>query len=420
MGQTIAQKILARASGKEKVQPGEIVWVTPDRILMYAWWGLTDHFARVVNDELGLETIRNPEKCTMFIDHMTPPASAREADFINFAREFAAKNRIALIEREGIGHQVVIDQGLVNPGDLVAHFDQHVQGIGAVGALAFTLLLDMLTPLALGRFWVEVPKSLRVDFKGFPGRAVTSRDILHYLMTELGEMGALNMVVEMGGEGAGQIGIDGRMTLCGMLTFVGAVSAVFCPDERVERHYKEIFPDRQTALIKPDENATYEKHLEIDLARIEPQVAPPPNPLPSGPVAVYAGLKVHQGYIGSCAGGRLEDLQIAAEVLKGRKIRRGFRLNIVPSSRKIMLEAERLGLLRIFLEAGASVSFPSCDFCYGRMQALGKGDRALSTGTMNVPGRMGSTEAQIYMAGPATIASSAITGEITDPRTFIS
>ncbi len=419
MPQTLSEKIISRASGKPEVTPGEVVWVNPDHMLMYGWWGLTDYFAQVINQELSLQTVKNPEKCTIFIDHMWPPASPREAQFHNTIRNFAIASNITLYEGEGIGHQVVVDKGIVKPGQLVAHFDQHVQTVGGVGALAFTLLLDMLTPLVLGRFWIEVPKTLRVEFTGKPGRAIYSRDILHYLMTELGEAGALNMVVEMEGDGAQYIDIDGRMTICGMLTFVGAVSALFCPDQKVRRHYRKIFPHQNVEVIGPDPGAKYERVLNIDLSKIEPQVVPPPNPLPSESVQKFLGMKINQGYIGSCAGGRLEDLQCAAAILKGNNVRPGFRLNIVPSSRKVMLEADKQGLLKIFLEAGAFVGFPSCDYCYGRLQAMAKGDRALSTGTLNVPGRIGSTEAEIYMASSATIASSAITGEVTDPRHFI-
>jgi len=224
----------------------------------------------------------------------------------NFVRNFVLQNGIKLVEGKGIGHQIVIDEGLVNLGDLVAHFDQHVQIIGAVGALYFTLLLDMLTQLALGQFWLEVPDTLRVDFIGSPKRGVTSRDILHFLMTKLGKMGALNMVLELGGQGAKHISIDGRMTICGMSTFVGAISALFEPDEVVESYYKSINPTRKIALIKPDEDAFYADRVIIDLSNIEPQIAPPPNPLPSVNVSEFEGLKVNQGYIGSCVGGHLE------------------------------------------------------------------------------------------------------------------
>jgi len=418
-GQTITQKILARAAKRERVEPGETIWVTPDKVFMYDWWGIVEFFDKVIQDEFGLERVKSPEKTTIFIDHMVPPANTREAEFVNFVRQFAKRSGINLVEGQGIGHQVAVDEGLANPAELVAHFDQHVQVIGAVGALSLTLLLDMLTQLVLGEFWVEVPKSLRVNFKGTPGKGVTSRDILHYLMTKLGKMGALNSVIEMGGEGARQISIDGRRTICGMSTFVGAVSALFEPDEVTKDFYQTIAPERKIDLIKPDADAQYLSTLDINLEEIEPQIAPPPNPLPSVPVTELKGMKIQQGYIGSCVGGHLENLQIAAKILKGRKVKEGFRLNIVPSSRKVMLQAEEEGLIKIFLEAGALLGFPSCDYCYGRLQATEKGSRALSTGTMNVPGRMGSTEAEIYMASPATIAATAITGELTDPREFM-
>ena len=411
----ICEKILARTTGRDSVSPGEFIWASPDLIIHYDWPGLSDEMASQLDNELGVKT-KNPEKCFFFIDHLLP-SNHNEAIFHQATRDWVKEQEIPLSEWQGIGHQVSAELGLAHPGELIVHGDAHVQVLGAYGALTFSLLTDVVTPFALGKFWLEVPTSIKVELTGSFPPGVQGRDLMNRLLCDIGPDGAIGSVMEFVGDGSKNMSIDDRMGLLSEIVFCGAYCGVFPGDEiSIADLKKRTGKDFPTLCSDPD--AEYLKVLKYDLSEMSPYVVAPESLYAGKPIGDCLGVPLNQGYIGSCACGRKEDLDIAAEILKGHKIAEGFRLFVVPSSRESMVHAAKNGSLATLLEAGAFISSPSCDYCYGKLACMMAGERAISTGTLNVPGRMGSLESEIYLGSAATVAASAITGKLTDPRTF--
>ena len=412
---TLCEKVLSRTSGRDSVSPGEFIWAEPDLIIHYDWPGLSDAMTDQLDQEL-LVKVKNPEKCFFFIDHMIP-SNQTEALFHQKTRDWVKGQGIPLSEWQGIGHQVSAELGLAHPGELIVHGDAHVQVLGAYGALTFSLLTDVITPYALGKFWLEVPKSIRINLKGSFPKGVQGRDLMNRLLCDIGPDGAIGSVIEFTGDGAESMPLDERMSLLSEIVFCGAYCGVFPGDELSIRDLKErTGKDYQTQRADP--GAEYSKELTYDLSEMTPYVVAPESLYAGKPIMECLGIPLNQGYIGSCACGRKKDLDIAAEILKGKKIAEGFRLFVVPTSREAMVHASKNGSLAVLLEAGAFVSSPTCDYCYGKLACMIKGERAISTGTLNVPGRMGSMEAEIYLGSAATVAASAVSGTLTDPRTF--
>ncbi len=415
---TLTEKIIARCADKLSLAPGTTEWIKPDLVLMYGWPGITDRYAKILAEKLMVKQIPLSKKCVLFIDHLVPPCGEKEADFHHQTRAWTKEQGIRLFEDLGIGHQVAAEQALVKPGELIVHFDMHVQVLGAFGALPLSLMADILTTLALGKIWIDVPGTIKVNLTGEFKPGVSGRDLIHKIIYDFGTDWAIGCVLEFTGDGASNMSIDDRMTLLSQVMFCGATSGVFPFDDKARKYLQK----RGVSNFNPvysDSDAQYSNIVRYDLSSIEPYVAAPPNPGNIKPISDLLGIKVHQGYIGSCAGGRLQELVEAAKILKGRKIKEGFKLYVVPSSREIMAQAIQNGSLGTLVEAGAFISSPSCDFCYGKTQSISAGDVAVSTGTLNVPGRMGSIQAKIYLTSAATVAACAIDGEISDPCKYL-
>jgi 3-isopropylmalate/(R)-2-methylmalate dehydratase large subunit len=414
---TICEKVFARTSGKTEAAPGEVLWVEPDLVLMYDYPGLTDEFERILRDELKTN-IRKPEKCRLFIDHFVPPASEKESDFHHHTRWWAAQQKVQLIENLGIGHQVTAELCLARPGMFIAHSDMHIHPIGAFGTVAFSLLTDIITAYALGKIWLEIPETIKVNLTGSFRDGVSGRDFINHFLGFLGPDGAINAYLEFHGDGAESMSIDDRMTILSEILFCGAHGGIFPANEPVIKYIKERTGETVSPVV-PDSGAVYRDTLSFDLSKIEPTVIAPGGLTDAQTIGKVRGLTLNQAYIGSCAAGRVSDIETAARILKGRRIKDGFRLNVVPSSREVLqktIESQALGVL---VEAGAFISSPSCDYCYGKTQAISRGERAVSTGTLNVPGRMGSSAAEIYLASSAVAAASSINGELADPRNYL-
>jgi 3-isopropylmalate/(R)-2-methylmalate dehydratase large subunit len=277
---------------------------------------------------------------------------------------------------------------------------------------------DLLPAWVTGEVWLDVPASQRFTLTGALQPGVLSRDLLHHIIGEIDADGCVDQVMEFTGPAARSVSLDGRAALCGLAMFTGAVTAVFNPDA-LSLDFARRRARRAFTPVESDPDAEYAVDHECDLAAIEPQVVEPPSPRNSRPIAAMEGTPVTQGYIGSCASGRLEDIRAAAEVLEGRQVARGFKLYVVPTSNQIMAQAAAEGLLEIVLEAGGYVAGPSCDFCFGHAGALAPRDVCISTGTLNIPGRMGSFDARIYLGSAYTVAASAIEGRIADPRRYV-
>jgi 3-isopropylmalate/(R)-2-methylmalate dehydratase large subunit len=305
------------------------------------------------------------------------------------------------------------------PGTFVVHFDAHVSGLGAFGTLGIGLHRQLLEPWVTGAIELAVPETIRVDLHGELAPHVDARDLLHHLIRTYGADGFLGRVVEFGGPGAAALELGDRQAVCGMIMFTGAVSALFEPDERALEYVASVARTPYD-VVASDPDAHYAERIAVDLSAIEPLVVKPgsTNAEHTRPVVAAVGTKVTRGYIGSCSSGRIEDLRAAAAVLRGKRVSPGFDLTIVPTSVRIREQAEREGLIDVLTAAGARIAGSSCDMCFGYARPLKDGEMCISTGTLNVRGRMGSARAGIFMGSAETVAASALAGEIVDPRTL--
>ena len=418
MGYTIAEKILARVSGKDRVKAGDEVMAKPDYVIAYDFPGYTDVYFRQMKEEFGIDRVAEPERYAMFIDHMVPAATPKEEELHIITRNWCAENNVPLFERKGIGHQVAAEVGYAVPGAFVVHFDGHISQLGTFGTLAMGVRRSLLEALVRERISIKVPKTVRVNLTGTLGKGVMARDVFHHLVRVMGPASCRFQVLEIGGPALSQISTEGLQTITGLAMFTGAITAIVNPDE--ERLAYALPRARKTLEpVYSDPDAEYSAVYEIDLDQLEPLVVVPPTPANSRNLTEYEGLELNVGYLGSCASGRIEDLRIAASILKGRQVAPGFQLNVVPTSQEIMAAAGREGLISTLVEAGAFVSSPSCDYCFGRIATMTEKQRAVSTGTLNVRGRMGSPDSEIYLCSAATVAASAIEGALADPRKYL-
>ena len=419
MGYTIAEKILGRASrAGVPLRAGTEVEVKPDHVLGYDFPGYLDLIFRQMKEEFGIDRVAEPERFALFIDHMVPAATPAEEELHIVTRTWCADNGVRLHEREGIGHQVAAEAGYAAPGGFVVHFDGHIAQLGAFGTLAIGIHTQLLEAFVRERIDFSVPETTRVNLTGRLAPGVMARDVFHHLVRVLGPRSCRFQVLELGGPALGDISLEGRQTITGLAMFTGALTAICNPD-RLALDYARAHVARPFEPQTSDADASYAAVHAIDLTDLAPIVVVPPNPAATADLADHAGLAVQAGYLGSCASGRLEDLRAAAAVLRGRRIAPGFQLHIVPTSQAIMAAASREGLLTTLIEAGAFVTSSSCDYCYGRIATMTEGQRAVSTGTLNVRGRMGSPDSEIYLCNAAAVAASALEGRIADPRPYL-
>ena len=418
MGSTIAEKILARAAGLESVKAGDEVRAKPDFVIAYDFPGYTNVIFKQMEEDFGITKVAEPERFALFIDHMVPAVTPEEEDLHRNTRDWGEKNGVPVYERLGIGHHVASELGYATPGAFVVHFDGHVSQMGTFGTLAMGIRRHLLEAFVNERIQMQVPATVRVNLRGETGPGVMARDVFHHIVRELGPAACRFQVLEIGGDALEGISIDGRQTINCLAMFTGAVTAIMNPDDLT----LPIAREKARLDIEPvfsDADAVYSAVHDIDITALEPVAVVPPSPRNTQNLTDYAGTEVQVGYLGSCASGRLEDLEIAAQVLKGRHIKPGFQLHVVPTSQAIMEEASRRGYLTDLIAAGAFVTSSSCDYCYGRAGVMTAGQRAVSTGTLNVRGRMGSPDSEIYIVNAAAVAASALTGEITDPRPYL-
>ncbi len=417
MGSTITEKILARAGGLGEVRPGMSSRFKPDYMIAYDFPGYTDVMFRQMEEDFGIDKVTDPERYVLFIDHMTTRHDTRELAAHAVTREWGRRNDVEVHEGQGIGHQVAAELGYALPGKFLVHFDGHISGLGAFGALGWGVRKDLLEAWVSGAVNLEVPDSTQFWLEGSFRPGVDNRDLIHQIIADIGADGCAHQVMEFAGPGADSISIGRRQGLCAMAMFTGAVSAIFNPDElSLEYSWRVARAEFEPQHSDPD--AQYAAKIRIDLHNLSPQVVLPGSAKSSHtrPIEELAGTKVQHAYIGSCASGRIEELRAAASILAGRRVAPGVTLNIVPTSEQIYQQAESEGLLAVLVDAGANVAKSSCDFCYGYAAPLDAGSTCISTGVLNISGRMGSTDAEIFMASAYTVAASALEGCITDPR----
>lgn len=418
MGLTIAEKILARAAGLDRVAAGDEILAKPDFVIAYDFPGYTDVIFRQMKEEFGIEKVTEPERYALFIDHMVPAVTPQEEQLHKITRDWGAANNVPVYERKGIGHQVAAELGYATPGAFVVHFDGHISQLGTFGALAIGVRKHLLEAFVSERIQMQVPGTVKIELTGQLSPGVMARDVFHHIVRVLGPASCTFKVLEIGGSALEGIGIEGRQTITCLAMFTGAITAVVNPDSvtlpyALERARIQLDP------VMSDPDASYAEVHRIDVTDLEPVVVIPPTPANTRDLKEFAGTEVQVGYLGSCASGRVEDLRIAAQVLKGRQVQPGFQLHVVPTSQEIMQTAAEEGILTDLIAAGAFISSPSCDYCFGRMGVMDKGQRAVSTGTLNVRGRMGSPDSEIFIVNAAAVAASAIEGKITDPRKYL-
>ncbi|RJS89563.1 3-isopropylmalate dehydratase large subunit [Candidatus Bathyarchaeota archaeon] len=419
MGMTIAEKILARSSGRRTVSSGEIVKAKIDVAMMV---DVTAPLAIRSMREMGRERVWDPERVIIVLDHLAPASSIAAAETHRTLRDFAKRQGIRGLYEvgEGICHQILPEKGHVRPGEVVVGADSHTCTHGAFGAFATGVgSMDMAAALATGKLWFRVPETVRVEIEGRLPEMVTPKDVILEVIGRIGADGATYKAVEFHGATVREMSIAGRMTLCNMAIEMGGKTGIIEADERTLEYLK----GRTEAPLRPvrsDPDAEYSERFTFEVTGLEPRVAIPSSVDNVRAISEVEGREVDQVLIGSCTNGRLEDLEVAARILKGRKVHRGVRLLVTPASREVYLKALRSGVLEVLLRSGAVVTNPTCGACWGgHIGVLAPGEVCLSTSNRNFVGRMGSPEAEVYLASPATAAASAIRGAITDPREMV-
>lgn len=415
---TVAQKILARASGVAAVRPGEVVEVRPD--FSYAHdYGL---FAIDAFEKMGAKKVLRPDRVAVCLDHAVPADNARDANNHARLRAFAREQGFAAFFEggSGISHQVMLEQGYVLPGMLVVANDSHTPSGGAAGALAVgTGETELGFLWATGRLWLRVPESIHVLLSGAFADGVHAKDLMLHMLARMGITGAQYQVLEFGGPAVASLTMSERFTLANMSAELGAKSAVFPADE-VTAAFMQGRARFACEPVSADADAHYGADIAIDLTDIEPMVALPGREDRGVPVAYAAGRRITQVFIGSCTNARADDLAIAARILRGRRVHPDVRLIVVPASRQIMLQTAQNGDLASLIEAGATLMPSGCAVCAGAHQGvLADGEVCLSTSNRNMAGRMGNRNAEILLCSPATAAASALTGSVTDARPFL-
>lgn len=414
---TITEKILAAHAGREEVVPGELINARVDLVLGN---DITAPVAIKEFEKIGVANVFDRERVTLVPDHFTPNKDIKSAEQAKMLKDFARKHDLVNyfeVGRMGIEHCLLPEQGLVGPGDLVIGADSHTCTYGALGAFSTGVgSTDLAAAMALGETWLKVPESIKFVFHGQLQPWVGGKDLILHIIGDIGVDGALYQAMEFTGPAIESLSMDGRLSMCNMAIEAGGKNGIIAPDE-ITRAYVEGRCQRPYQFYQSDPDAKYVRVYEYDASKIEPQVAFPHLPENSRPLSEVGNVEIDQSVIGSCTNGRMEDLRLAARVLKGKKVHKNVRLIIFPGTQEIYLQAMREGLIEIFIEAGGAVSTPTCGPCLGgHMGILAKGERAIATTNRNFVGRMGHPESEVYLSNPAVAAASAILGRIAGPE----
>jgi 3-isopropylmalate/(R)-2-methylmalate dehydratase large subunit len=417
MGMTVTEKILAAHCGQPSVEPGEFIRA---RVDMAMGNDLSAAGAVAVFEKIGARRVWDPEKIAVIFDHIVPAKDIAAANLLTTVRRFVRAQGIVHFYdegRNGIAHIIMPEQGLCGPGDLVIGGDSHTCTYGALGCFSTGVgHTDLASVWALGEVWLKVPASLKVVYHGRLGPWVMGKDLILATVKGLTIDGALYQAMEFTGPTLAQLGMSERLTICNMAIEAGAKSGIIPPDE-VTLEYVTGRAKRPWTVYRSDPDARYAAELEVPVDGLRPQVARPFSPDNVVPVDEVAGVALDQVFIGSCTNAKLEDLRVAASILRGKKVHPFTRLIVIPASTWIWQQALREGLLEVFAEAGAAISAPTCGACFGgHMGILGKGEVCLSTSNRNFVGRMGDPGALAYLANPAVAAASAVKGRIAAPE----
>ena len=416
MGMTITEKILAKHTDLDGVKPGQLIIA---RIDLAMGNDITAPLAIKAFQESGASGLFDREKVVMVLDHFTPNKDIKSAEQSKIIREFAIEYGLPHffdVGDMGVEHALLPEQGLVVPGELIIGADSHTCTYGALGAFATGVgSTDLAAAMISGELWFKVPASMKFEYSGKLQKWVSGKDLILYTIGQIGVDGALYRAMEFCGDAIESLSMDSRMSMCNMAIEAGGKSGIITPD-KITMEYVKGRSEKEPVLYQSDPDASYAVERSFDVSRIEPQVALPHLPGNAAPVSEVRSVKIDQAIIGSCTNGRMEDLQEAAEVLKGRKANPSVRLIIIPATQDIYRQAMDDGLFTIFLDAGAAISTPTCGPCLGgHMGVLAAGERAIATTNRNFRGRMGHPESEVYLSNAALAAASAVAGEICHP-----
>jgi len=415
MGLTFAEKLLASKVGRETVQPGQIVEVTPDVAMSHDNAGLVIRQFK----QIGVKRVWDPSKIVIPLDHRVPAESTKTANAHKSIREFVKEQGISDFYdiREGVCHQVLVEKGHVLPGMLALGTDSHTTSYGCVGAFGTGIgATEMAAVWATGKIWLRVPESIRVDLRGRFQRMVFPKDFILFLVGRLGAEGANYCSVEFHGPSMADIGVPGRFTMCNLSMEMGAKNAVVPVDAVTIQFLKGLGFTTGKAFL-PDPDAQYVRRESFDISELVPQIACPHAVDNVKSVDKVEGIRIDQAVLGSCTNGRIEDLREAASVIEGKKIHPDVRMLVVPASRSVLLEGIKTGVITTLLEAGCVLVNPGCGPCLGAHEGiLADGEVCIASTNRNFKGRMGGAGSEVYLASPATVAASALKGRITDPR----
>lgn len=421
MGMTMSQKILAAHTGLDKVVPGQLIEADLDLVLGN---DVTTPVAIKEFEKTGKSEVFDKKKVAIVPDHFTPNKDIKAAEQCKMVRLFARDKEIENyfeVGEMGIEHCLIPEKGLAVPGDLIIGADSHTCTYGALGAFSTGVgSTDMAAGMATGKCWFKVPSAIKFVLKGKPTGWVSGKDVILHIIGMIGVDGALYKSMEFMGDGLKYLTMDDRFTIANMAIEAGAKNGIFVVDDITLEYVKE-HSVKDFKVFEPDSDAEYDEVYDIDLGTIKPTVAFPHLPENTRTIDEVGDVEIDQVVIGSCTNGRMGDLRVAAEILRGKKVKKGVRCIVFPGTQNIYLQALREGIISDLVEAGAVVSTPTCGPCLGgHMGILAKGERAVSTTNRNFVGRMGHPESEVYLASPAVAAASAITGKITDPASVSS
>ncbi|MGB4147056.1 MAG: 3-isopropylmalate dehydratase large subunit [Acetomicrobium sp.] len=414
------EKLLAKASGKTRVKPGEIVEAEVDLA------EVNDLYLQVIKSfyEMGGTKVAHPEKITFVFDHYSPPPTIKAADNQRQMREFCEKMGIKMLfdVGEGVCHQLLVESGLVGPGKVVIETDSHTTTLGALGTFATGVgATDLAIILLTGCLWFKVPPVINICLDGKMSDFIMAKDIILHVLGKLKQDAAIYKAIEFTGSTVSSIKMDERFVLCNMSVEMGAKTAYIQPDEETFELLGDQGAEKENfEVFTTDDDFNYFETYHVDVRNLSPQVALPGSVDNVCGIEQAEGIPISQVFIGTCTGGRLNDIKVASEILKGKHVAKNVRCIVIPASKKILQEALKRGYVQTLLEAGAIFVTPGCGPCLGAHEGvLAPGDVCVSTSSRNFPGRMGSTKAFIYLASPATAAASAANGKLTDPRKLL-
>lgn len=419
MGMTMSQKILAAHAGLAAVKPGQLIQAKLDIVM-----GNDITIAAAVSEfeKTGAKEVFDKDKVVIVLDHFAPNKDIKAAQQCKCCRDFADEKEVSNffdVGEMGIEHALLPEKGLVGPGELIIGGDSHTCTYGALGAFSTGVgTTDLAMAMVTGESWFKVPSAIRFELTGRPAKWVCGKDVILAIIGKIGVDGALYKSMEFTGEGVSSLSMDDRFTIANMAIEAGAKNGIFPVDEKTmeyaETHYK-----KTPIIFKPDEDAEYEEVITIDLSTLKPQVAFPHLPENTKDIDRVGKIKIDQAVIGSCTNGRMEDMKMAADILRGKKVHNRVRTIVIPATQQIYLDCLKMGYVEDFIKAGAIFSTPTCGPCLGgHMGILAAGERAISTTNRNFVGRMGHPKSEVYLSNPAVAAASAITGYITDPESL--